>query len=63
LCLIAAAAYARYGMSNPKDYTFYQPWSTPYIVPRISTAEIVAFVVVEHLLVGAGVALIARAVR
>jgi hypothetical protein len=63
LCLIAAAAYTRYALSNPKDYTFYQPWSTPYIVPRISTPQIVAFVVVEHLLVGAGVALIARSAR
>jgi hypothetical protein len=60
LLLIGTAAYSYYAAKNRKDYTFYEPYSTPYIEPRISPGEIIAFIVIEHLLVGLGLACILK---
>ena len=61
--LMAASAYAVFAAGHPKDITVYQPYSTPYVSPRIGPVEAVVFVVVEHALVGLGVMFLLRSVR
>jgi Sec-independent protein secretion pathway component TatC len=63
LLLVAAGVYTHYALRNPKNFTFYQPYSTPYIEPRISAREIIAFVVIEHVLVGFGLACLLKSLR
>jgi hypothetical protein len=53
-CLIGASAYAHHAFGNPEGITYYP--NVMFVVrPAVGPAPVVAFVAVEHLLVGSGI--------
>ena len=53
-CLIGAAFYTNYALSNPEGITYYP--SVMFVVrPAIGPAPIFGFVALEHVIVAAGV--------
>lgn len=52
-CLIGGAAYAHHAFGHPEGVTYYP--NVMFVVrPAVGPAPVIAFVVVEHLLVGSG---------
>jgi hypothetical protein len=58
--LMLASAYSVFASGNPMSITSYSPMSAPYIEPRLGPIEAIAFVVIEHVLIGLGLMFLSR---